>query len=591
MVMTNIMCSTLQSNNRTFLVSKQLAAIVLGALLLLPLKVLAAELKAEVDRSTIALNDTFRLVLSYSKSTLSGRPDVSQLEDHFAILGQSTQSMTNIVNGRLSATTQWHFSLAPKQTGSLLIPSFEFDGAFSEAIEITVTNAQQGSAASGSDVFVDTNLDKGELYVQEQLIVTTRLYTSIRLISLDVQPLEIPDTQIVKLDELQYQRKVNGKDYVVAEVSYAVFPQKSGVMTVPALTWSVSTPATRGYGLNSITRSNAKRYIAESQEVTVKPAPANTSGLWLPAKHLKLDQHWSDPTDVVTAGEPITRTISIKGDGIMAIQLPALDVAAPNGIRLYPDQPQTDEVQAASGITSELSQSFAVVAEREGTYNLPALEIHWWNTETNSPEVATLPEETITVLAAASNNTTAPEKSDRQKEVEAVFEQALNEQADQESAVEKAESSTNPFWVWLAIFSIIVNVILALLLFLLSQKKPIGTAPNLSPLEPAKHNSKLLKKAINESDAQELRKQLLLWGRDHFKGSSITRLDQLATEISDTQFSDFVKRLDATLYNSSESTSFSLSEQETKYLLDLIKGDSAKANSQSSKENLRPLYQ
>ena len=52
-------------------------------------------------------------------------------------------------------------------------------------------------------------------------------------------------------------------------------------------------------------------------------------------------------------------------------------------------------------VTRERFQSFALVPIKPGKIKLPAIEINWWNLQTNQPQVARLPERTIEILPAA----------------------------------------------------------------------------------------------------------------------------------------------------------------------------------------------
>lgn len=558
--------------------------------LLTPITAWAAEFSAQVDRSNIALNESFTLVLTYNKSTLSGTPDTSALKNNFSILNQSHRSITNVINGRLSVSTQWNFVLAPKNTGLLLIPSFEFDGAFSNAIEIKVSKAQQGSAAQGSDVFVETITDKKSVFVQEQLVVTTRLYTSIRILSLDVQPLQIDNTQIVKLDETQYQSSVNGKDYVVAEMTYAVFPQQSGELTIPSITWTTSTPNTRGYGMNAITRGAQKRMITEPLGIEVKPAAAQNTGMWLPAQDLVIEESWSGSTDNLTAGEPVTRRITVKGTGVMAIQLPAIDSKMPSGVRVYPDQPKTDEYVDKGTVKSELSQSFAVVADGPGTFTLPAVSINWWNTKTNQQETATLPETSIRVggTTATPASTEAP-KSDRQQEVEAVFDRVLGDQTTG-STPAPVETTSNPFWMWLSLALLILNLFLGVMLYRAKHNTAATNTENDSSKYRQRFNAKELTGAIDGQHVSALRQELINWGQYHFGTTQLTRLDQLTRHINSDEFTSIAETIEKSLYQKSERETFELSDDQIRYLKNLIGQKRTQTTTHSQQSDLKPLY-
>src|SRR5689334_22814341 len=77
-----------------------------------------AALRAWVDNPQVAPGETVRLTLAHDGQTTS-RPDLGPLKQDFDIVGSSTSSQVQIVNGNVSSTTQLELSLSPKHGGPL----------------------------------------------------------------------------------------------------------------------------------------------------------------------------------------------------------------------------------------------------------------------------------------------------------------------------------------------------------------------------------------------------------------------------------------------------------------------------------------
>ncbi|MDX8414352.1 MAG: hypothetical protein R8J85_09730, partial [Mariprofundales bacterium] len=81
---------------------------------------------------------------------------------------------------------------------------------------------------------------------------------------------------------------------------------------------------------------------------------------------------------------------------------PILDGVLPDGLKRYPDQPQTSDSKAAAGVVGVRSEKVAVIPLHGGSFILPGVDIAWWNTATGKIEVASVAPRTIRVEAAAS---------------------------------------------------------------------------------------------------------------------------------------------------------------------------------------------
>src|SRR5690606_34445830 len=139
--MQKVNCSLLQRNRmmktHNIIIKKYLRHCLGFILLVTGLNSYAGNLTASVDRDTLGLEETFTLVLRYDEQ-INASPDYELLQKDFDILNTQSGTQMSIINGSMEASTEWKIALAPKRIGKLLIPSFNVDGAISDAIEITI---------------------------------------------------------------------------------------------------------------------------------------------------------------------------------------------------------------------------------------------------------------------------------------------------------------------------------------------------------------------------------------------------------------------------------------------------------------------
>lgn len=282
-----------------------------------------ARVTATVDRTDIAMGETLRLTLTADEAERPDEIDLSQLTKDFDILQRSSATSARIISGEQNVTRTLELELGPKRDGLLTVPALSYDGRRTTPIAIKVR--PQPDVNLGDElVYFDAKIDKDEIYVQAQLILTVTLQQAINLDNRAISELDIPDTYVEPLEQKTYQRRISGRLWQVTELRYALFPQQSGELTIPRITFSARELLP---GRSLLGARLGRRIALESQaiKVPVKPVPASFPGsVWLPAKNVALSDRWSSPPGALKMGDSSTRTIEITADGLQGSQLPPL---------------------------------------------------------------------------------------------------------------------------------------------------------------------------------------------------------------------------------------------------------------------------
>lgn len=559
------------------------------AALLLASTAHAAQLTASVDRDTIGLQETLSLTISADEQTRKD-PDLSQLKNDFDILGNSRSQSIRVINGDTESTTEWHITLAPKHAGTLLIPSFNVDNAVSDAIEIHVNKQSQTQTANDDQVQVAIEVSKKSVFVQEQILVKIKLITQVNLSQADLQPLELKNALVVSLDQpqqqRQYQANINGKPHLVVETNYAIFPQESGEITIPSLTYSVAVASMRDPWGDPFGRSrnNILRLRTEEQQITVKPAaPENTGKNWQPSTKVTLNEGWSGSIDQLKVGEPITRTITITADGLTGNQIAPTNIANVDGLTFYPDQAQTKEDKSSKGVKGYRTETMAIIPNHSGTFTLPEVTVNWWDTNTNTQQTATLPAKTLTVSGDA--NSQAPVAPVIQNN------SVTPASTDKNSPPPTPQVVVNtPLWLWITNIIFIV-LSLGLIVYVLQLKSKLKELQNEQEQaqeiisEKEKHIWDLLKHAAASKDAATLRKAVLSWANFYWPEQQINSLDEVAKVGNKPELTQSLKYLDELLYSNHPTQDWDASR-----LLHLLNECRKERNAKKKSEGLKPLY-
>ncbi|WP_435036310.1 BatD family protein [Pseudomonas neuropathica] len=365
----------------------------------------AAELTASVDRSRLNSGETVELTLETSDVTQFGKPDLTALEALFEVRGTRQVNQLNTLNGDNRATTRWIITLLPKENGSVVIPPLQLGDAQSQPITVQVVESDTRENKNSLDpVFIEASLDQSSVYVQAQAILTLRIYHSVSLYDdSSLTPLQIADARIEQLgDTRTYEKDLNGVRHGVIEMRYAIYPQHSGLLTITPQTFSATLVDTQpSQDANAQGPKPGKLMRVSSAEIplTVKPKPLTypVDAPWLPARSLSLSESWNPEPEHTQVGDSLTRSLTLKVEGLAASQLPALPATDVNGLRRYPDQPVLSNQSTDRGIVGSREEREALVPSRSGAIELPTVDVVWWNTFEDHLEHSSLPARTLQV--------------------------------------------------------------------------------------------------------------------------------------------------------------------------------------------------
>ncbi|MGY2293324.1 BatD family protein [Pseudomonas sp. SDO528_S397] len=365
----------------------------------------AANLVASVDRSRINAGETVELTVESNDVTLFGKPDLTPLDAVFEVSGTRQLNQLTTLGGDNHANTRWIITLLPRQTGTVVIPSLTIGELTTQPITLQVVEAaNQDSDNQLAPVFIEANLDQNSVYVQAQALLTVRVYHSVSLYDdSSLTPLQMADARVEQVGEsLTYEKVINGIRHGVIETRYAIYPQHSGTLALPSQVFSATLVEPRPAQNNAPQGSKPGKLVHVSspeQTLTVKAKPAvyPADAPWLPARNVTLSENWNPEPAHVQVGDSLTHSLTLKAEGLASAQLPALPTADINGLRRYPDQPVLSNQNSERGLIGTREDREALVPNRAGALELPAVEAVWWNTHEDHLERTTLPARTLQV--------------------------------------------------------------------------------------------------------------------------------------------------------------------------------------------------
>lgn len=313
---------------------------ILALMFLFSHNAMAQTFSASVNRDTVPEGETFLLSLDLSGASTNDTPDLAELGKNFTVYSVANAYRTNIVNNRVEQSRQWNLVLMPKTTGEVTIPAIKLDKFSTQPVTIKVVKAgeqisPQTPGKPGEPRFkLQGEVDNRNPYVQQQINYTLTLY--------DTGGLQGEEPMFMTADNNEWiirnlgapqitTRVIDGKNIREIKFQYALFPQKSGELTVPAVKFNgfyLTKDSRRdpfsevfgddmfiaGFGLNDVFATrNPVVLTTEPIKVTVQSAAAaNNGSWWLPASQVELLAHFEPANPVFKAGEAVSRTIYLQ---------------------------------------------------------------------------------------------------------------------------------------------------------------------------------------------------------------------------------------------------------------------------------------
>ena len=200
----------------------------------------------------------------------------------------------------------------------------------------------------------------------------------------------------LKGEGIRIQETVDGTSYSGQRYELSIYPQRSGTFEVqmPPLQAEI-----RAFGADAEARRETVSLPPVSFMSRVPPGAEGMRGL-VSTTRLKATQSWEPDTGELKVGDAISRTVRLEAASISGMAFEPLQQEAIDGLAAYPAQANVEDRDVRGTIEGMRTESITYVAERAGTYELPAIRINWWNIGTESLEQIELKGMRLSVKAA-----------------------------------------------------------------------------------------------------------------------------------------------------------------------------------------------
>jgi hypothetical protein len=360
---------------------------------------------AGVDKNTVALDDTIQFTLKVAGQSGSvPKPELPKFTN-LRVVSQGQSSNFSFVNGQMSSSVSFAYTLQPEKTGPAHIgaASLTIGGKTytTEPVSITVTKAEGKKAQPQSkqgmrsmfpgfpddDDFFNSRLPRQSqpikdpvktelkasqttIYVNQQIMLTFTFYRKANVYRVQYGP---PDTKgfwDIKLPEDKKDRDVslNGVRYLAHDLKTILFPTTAGDFTIGSATLNVQTDPF----------SAAQAMKTDSIKIRVLPLPKEGKPESFSGAVGDYQMDVSLKQNKIERGQPVQLTAKIWGRGnIQTISEPVIDL--PKEFKKLSATGKEDTVKDASGLSGSKSFDIVLIPLKEGAFVLPPFEFSFFD--------------------------------------------------------------------------------------------------------------------------------------------------------------------------------------------------------------------
>lgn len=397
----------------------------------------------------------------------------------------------------------------------------------------------------GEPIIIETEVDSENPYLQSMVRYYVRVFYGRNFVMGQVSEPQLDNALVLQMgDNREYTAIRGGLSYRVVERQYAIFPQRTGKLILPApvLDGEVAeflpgprhhrhvTP--RGMSNPIYMHTRPVRIEGKAEALSVKPRPGELRATnWLPAEQVEFTEEWQPQDGAIHVGDALWRTIAVRSRSAVGGQLPDIDAGNPDGFNVYADPVETRTEDLGDNIVGEKLRNIAFVPTQPGRFVLPELRLHWWDIRSNQERTARLPERIVDVLPAV--------------ETKSTILQSVTGISDDSAAV------VSEHWLWSSFIFAALWLSTTGMWWYRSRVKLdnagyVGTAGTLSQnLQSAR---KRFHAACSANDAYMARRSLLEWAALHWPENPPAGLSSLACRFDNIAVQTALDELDRALY-------------------------------------------
>lgn len=388
----------------------------------------------------VASGDQFKL--TYTVNTQNIRDfRAPSIKDFDVLMGPNRSFSQTIINGVSNSSVTYTYILMADKQGTFTVPGatavINGKASTSNSVKIKVlppdqasgnsnngsrqnsagrpSQASSGNSISSNDLFVTANVSKTNVYEQEALLLTYKIYTLVNIAGLD--DAKMPDFKGFHSQEVDLPQKkqaslehYNGRNYqTIVYRQFVLFPQQSGKLEIdPAKFVIVVAKAVTSDDPFDAFFNGGSNYVEIKKAVVTPKVTVNVMQLpsGKPANFSGGVGEFSISSSINTkelkTNDALTVKLIISGVGnLKLINNP--EVAFPKDFETYDPKVDNKFSLTKEGLSGSKVIEYLAVPRSAGTYKIPSVDFSYFDLKTKSYKTLKTEEYEVKVEKGAGN--------------------------------------------------------------------------------------------------------------------------------------------------------------------------------------------
>ena len=385
----------------------------------------------------ITVGEQFRVQYTVNSQSVSGISSFPELSGFEILYGPSKSTSFNmqIINGKQSqsSSTTYTFVLLAKKKGTFMLPKLtvavEGRNYVSNTRKIQVLQSSKTSTSgtssspvvsssnttgiSNKDLFIAVTANKNEIFEQEPVLLTYKVYSKVNLRELrgnmpDLKGFMVKEIPLPQQKSFSVETFHGDNYYTTVWSQYLMFPQQTGKLQIPRIRFDgvvlISNPnidlLDAFFNGTSGAIQKKKTILAPSLDIKVKPLPAKPDNFSGGVGSFTIKSVVKNPT--LKENETLNFQIIISGSGNVDL-IKSPQVKFPDGFDVYDPKMTNNTKLSTTNMNGNLVIDYPAVPKNKGEYTIPAVSLVYFDPQTSSYKTISSQPIKITVLKGEKN--------------------------------------------------------------------------------------------------------------------------------------------------------------------------------------------
>jgi len=262
---------------------------------------------------------------------------------------------------------------------------------------VFIWSVSSDSVLAAEEIVLRTAVTPEEAWVGQKVVMHVDVLAKDGWAQLrKVTDAEVDGAYLLRLESqgTRLSETIDGDSYTGQRYDFMLFAQRDGKVTIPPVPVDVEI---KTWGADGSARIERMSLPLVEFVVRTPPGAEGIRGL-ISTSNLTASQSWDPETESPVVGDAIKRRVTLSADDVSGMAFaPTLHNETEN-LGIYPGEPTVEDKFARGELTGTRVETVTYVVERAGDFELPSVELSWWNIETEELQHIVLPGLTLQVI-------------------------------------------------------------------------------------------------------------------------------------------------------------------------------------------------